>query len=117
MDLLLDELKSWGCDVDGAMERFVEDEALYRSCLDTVLKDKAFAGLGTALQDHEKKKAFEYAHTLKGVLGNLGLTPMYDIAVRIVEPLRNGQMEGLFPEYEELLQARGYLEMLLEKTR
>ena len=34
MGTLLEELKSWGCDVDGAMERFIDDEGLYRTCLD-----------------------------------------------------------------------------------
>lgn len=113
MDTLLDGLKAWGCDVDGAMERFMGDEALYRSCLDAILTDKAFDGLGVALQDGAGRKAFEYAHTLKGVLANLGLTPMFDIAVRLVEPLRAEQSEDLFPVFEELQQARGYLASLL----
>ena len=42
MSTLLEELKSWGCDVDGAMERFIDDEGLYRTCLDSVMADKNF---------------------------------------------------------------------------
>ncbi len=33
--------------------------------------------------------AFEAAHTLKGVAGNLGLTPLYEAVCAIVEPLRS----------------------------
>lgn len=43
------------------------------------------------------------------MLANMGLTPMYDIAVRIVEPLRAGNADGLLPIYEELLQAKSVL--------
>ena len=114
MGALIEGLRDWQCDVDGAMERFLDDEGLYTSCLQAVLEDKAFAGLGEALEAHEVEQAFDYAHTLKGVLANMGLTPMFDIAVRIVEPLRGGSDEGLMPVYEELLRARGHLAELLE---
>ena len=37
----------------------------------------------------ELKTAFEAAHSLKGFLGNLGLTPLYEAAVELTELLRN----------------------------
>lgn len=114
MSTLLEALKDWNCDVDGAMERFMGDEELYRTCLNAVLSDKSFAGLGAALEEKEVKEAFDHAHTLKGVLANMGLTPMYDITVRIVEPLRNGSMEQLLPVYEELMEAKKHLGKLME---
>lgn len=113
MSALLDALKDWGCDIDGALERFVGDEELYVICLNKVLSDQAFVGLGEALKKGETKEAFDSAHTLKGVLANMGLTPMYDIAVRIVEPLRMEADENLMPVYEELLQAKNKLEALI----
>lgn len=33
MEELFDSLKNWGCDVDGALARFIGDRELYRSCL------------------------------------------------------------------------------------
>lgn len=111
--MLLEELKNWGCDIDGALERFVGDEELYRTCLYTVLDDKAFRRLGEALSAGQIKEAFDCAHTLKGVLANMGLTPMYDITVRIVEPLRAGDTEGLLLLYEELLQAKSVLAVMV----
>lgn len=113
MTKVLDALKEWGCDVDGALERFIGDMGLYEVCLKTVLSDKSFDGLGESLKSGEVKVAFDHAHTLKGVLANMGLTPMYDITVRIVEPLRGCNDENLFPIYEELLQAREKLAGIL----
>lgn len=114
MSTLLEELKSWGCDVDGAMERFINDEGLYRMCLGSVMEDKNFDGLLEALHQHNIKTAFEHAHTLKGVLANMGLTPMYDIIVRIVEPLRAGSDENLLAICDELMQSKRKLGSLLE---
>lgn len=114
--MLLEELKKWGCDIEGALERFVGDEELYKACLYTVLDDKAFIGLGDALRANQVKEAFDYAHTLKGVLANMGLTPMFDITVRLVEPLRIGNSDELFPVYEELLQAKEVLAQILARA-
>ena len=66
--------------------------------------------------DVYKRQAFECAHTLKGMLANMGLTPLYDIVVRIVEPLRAGETAGLLPACDELLAARDRLNTLLKET-
>jgi chemotaxis protein histidine kinase CheA len=49
------------------------------------------------------KAAFESAHTLKGLAANMGLDSMLDIVVELVEPLRNGMIDGLSPTYERLI--------------
>ncbi len=113
MGAMTEELRKWQCDVDGAMERFLDDEELYTSCLYAVLDDPSFEGLGKALREHRIQEAFDHAHTLKGVLANMGLTPMYDLAVQIVEPLRAGTDENLLSPYEELLQAKRHLAGIL----
>lgn len=108
------ELKNWGCDVDGAMERFLEDEELYVSCLQMVMSDANFEKLGAALKEKEVEQAFDASHTLKGVFSNLGLTPMLLLAEQIVEPLRKGVAENLWEPYEELLSGREQLKRILE---
>ena len=42
MEELFDSLKNWGCDVDGALARFIGDRELYRSCLHTAAGDHSF---------------------------------------------------------------------------
>ena len=110
---MIDQLNAWGCNTADALERMVDDEEFYRECLLEIPAEPCFAQLGQALEAHDVQAAFDAAHTLKGVLANLGLTPMYDTVVQIVEPLRKGQSEGLTDKYEELLRQRAYLERLL----
>jgi HPt (histidine-containing phosphotransfer) domain-containing protein len=113
---LLEKLVDWGCDVEGAMDRFLDDEELYQSCLASVCEDPAFEKLGEALGEGDVLEAFEQSHSLKGILGNLGLDPMLAIAVQIVEPLRKGSVENLQPRYEALLDSKEYLKTLLAET-
>ena len=76
MEELFDSLKNWGCDVDGALARFIGDRELYRSCLHTAAGDQNFELLPEALRAGEMGRAFECAHTLKGMLANMGLIPL-----------------------------------------
>ena len=72
--------------------------------------------LSRGLGDVYKRQAFECAHTLKGMLANMGLIPLYDIVVRIVEPLRAGEPAELLPVCDELLAARDRLNTLLKES-
>lgn len=63
----------------------------------TAAGDQNFELLPEALRAGEMGRAFECAHTLKGMLANMGLIPLYDIVVRIVEPLRAGEPAELLP--------------------
>ena len=55
---------------------------------------------------------FEAAHALKGVLGNLALTPMFKPASSLCEALRGRTGEDYNAMYEELTQARNaFLEL------
>ncbi len=104
MSSLLAELRSSGCDIDGAMGRFLNNEEFYIRCFGKMLQDPAFDALRTALQEKNPEEAFLQAHTLKGVLANMGITPLYDIIVQIVEPLRQGNMpDELLQLYEKLV--------------
>jgi hypothetical protein len=113
MDRLLQELRAWGCDMDGVTARFFGDWELYTSCLKQAAADASFERLGDALRTQNAMAAFDEAHTLKGVLSNMGLTPLYDSVVPIVESLRAGETAGLTPYYEELLAGRAKLRSLL----
>ena len=59
-------------------------------CYKKFLGDPAFPGLDEALKKKDADTAFRHAHTLKGLAANMGLTPIHDLAVKIVEPLRAG---------------------------
>ena len=53
MEELFDSLKNWGCDVDGALARFIGDRELYRRCLHTAAGDQNFELLPEALRAGE----------------------------------------------------------------
>lgn len=99
-------LQDLGCDLKGAMERFLDDEEFYLECYEKVIADPCFFELKEALEAHDVKRGFECAHTLKGVIANLGLTSLYDIIYEIVEVLRTGSEEDLLEKYQILMKER-----------
>ena len=108
MKELFVKLKEAECDVEGALARFLDDEDLYEQFYGELLNDEAFGKLGLALDENRVSDAFEYAHTLKGIIGNMGLTPLFETICEIVETLRIGSTEGVLLKYYELLKQKEY---------
>ena len=106
-------LEDWGCDISGALPRFLQDEDFMLDCIKQVAADPSFERLSSALACGDVKEAFEAAHMLKGISANTGLTPIYELAVKLVEPLRGGNAEGLEPLCLQLNAARNQLKDLL----
>ncbi len=52
------------------------------------LEDDSFEKLEAAIQSHDLDEAFERAHSLKGVLGNVSLTSLLKPIEEITEELR-----------------------------
>ncbi|SHK03622.1 Hpt domain-containing protein [Hespellia stercorisuis] len=113
MSELLDKCKAYGADVTGAMERFMDDEELYEMCLEQFADDPGFAGLEKAVGEKQYKEAFEHAHALKGVAGNLGLTPLFEAVCELVEPLRAEDYSNIDAEYARIEEERERLNKLI----
>lgn len=103
MDGRLELLRELGCDVEEAMERFLDDEGFYLECLEQVLYDDNFGRLKIALENHQIQEAFDCAHTLKGLVANLGLASLDKGLGELVEPLREGKDAGLMEKYQEIM--------------
>lgn len=116
VDDLIKRLEEYGCDMEGTMERFLDDKKMYFICLNQMLEDPAFEELGKALSEKQIEAAFDYAHTLKGVLANMGIIPIYNIVIQIVEPLRVGQCDNLMPVYKILIRKLKELKKLIHET-
>ena len=113
---ILRKLDEWGCDWKGALGRFLGDEDLYVSCLFMLVEDPAFERLGEELRKNCARDAFASAHTLKGAIANMGITPMFDTVTKLVEPLRREEqpdMQHLLSLYRQLLDENGHLKELL----
>lgn len=106
MEAKIKTLEELGCDIEGAMDRFLEDEEFYIECYDKVIHEPCFEKLENALKEHDIQSAFEYAHILKGLLANLGLTSLFAIVCEIVEVLREKDDEGLLEKYQLLMKER-----------
>ncbi len=68
--------------------------------------DPAFGELGVAIENKQYEHAFDQAHTLKGVAGNMGLTPLFTVICNIVEPLRAHQYSNLDALYAAVMNER-----------
>lgn len=86
--LTTDALKQFGADVDDGLSRCMGNEAFYFKLIGKVVEDKNFQALEDAVAAKDLDKAFDAAHSLKGVLGNLALTPVYEPVYEITELLR-----------------------------
>ena len=63
-------LEAAGIDVDDALGRFLQNEALMMKFLGRFPADTSFSRLQEAMERGDAAQAFEAAHTLKGVAGS-----------------------------------------------
>ena len=96
---IMDILRTQGADIEEIMERFLGDEEFYIDCFKEFMLDDHFEALGKALEDQNYDQAFDCAHALKGVAGNLGLLPLYQAVGDIVSSLRTKRFDDLEPLY------------------
>lgn len=96
-------LQEMGCEMEETMERFMDDQEFYVECFQKFVEDKELEGLGVTIESGNIEESFAKAHTLKGTLGNLGLAPIYDHMVVIVEFLRKGDIQQASERYQRLM--------------
>ena len=89
--LTIDALREYGADVDEGLTRCMGNEAFYIRLTGVALADGNFARLESALAEQNAQEAFEAAHALKGALGNLSLTPLFEPAKQLTEILRGAE--------------------------
>ncbi|MBQ9572710.1 MAG: Hpt domain-containing protein [Acidaminococcaceae bacterium] len=109
----METLKEYGVKTNQGLERCCNMEAFYFKMVTASVNDANFEKLGKALEAHDLKEAFEAAHALKGIAGNLALDPLYDAVCEIVEPLRAGEDKDYTEGYKKVLEARDRLAALI----
>ena len=110
--ITLDKLNEFGANTKEGLDRCMNNEAFYLRLVDKAINDDSFIKLKDELEKKNYDEAFKIAHSLKGVLGNLSLTPLYDLAVEITENLRISKEIDYFELINKLLNKR---EELLNK--
>ena len=86
--LTIEKLRAWGADTEDGLKRCMNNEAFYLRLAEKAAQDPAYDKLKEAVEAHDLAAAFEAAHALKGSVGNLSLTPIYEPVSELTERLR-----------------------------
>ena len=87
--ITIEMLNNYGADTKEGLSRCMNNEAVYLRLVNLGLQDGNFDKLKNAVAAGNVKEAFEIAHALKGVIGNLALTPIYRPLSELTELLRD----------------------------
>ncbi|HAN59044.1 MAG TPA: Hpt domain-containing protein [Erysipelotrichaceae bacterium] len=110
MSMNREYLITLGIDYDDGLNRFVGNKDMYEKFLLSFKDDPSYAQMLTAIEAKDAKAAFNAAHSLKGLSGNLSMKKLYERVCVLVEELREGDLshvdESLPPvtaAYQELV--------------
>ena len=104
--ITIEELKALGADTDTGLSRCVGNEALYLKLVGMGLGDAKFEELDAALNAGDLDKAFELCHALKGVIGNLAISPLYEALSDMTEKLRSREEADYQFLYSKVIEIR-----------
>ncbi len=117
MDMLtIEKLKACGVNVEEGLGRCMNNESFYLRLVNMALEDGGFGRLEKAVETNDQKEGFEAAHALKGMLGNLSLTPLVRPVSELTELLRNGTEKDYTGLWEEIRKQREALIRLRDEA-
>lgn len=109
MDILV-ELEKLGVNTQDALERFSGNRPLYIKMLGKFPASINGLEVMSSIEENDIEAAITRAHTIKGVTGNLSITPLYEAYTQIVNKLRAGNpqkakeyLEDILPVQKEIL--------------
>ncbi len=111
--ITIDALRAYGANVDEGLRRCMNMEAFYLKLFGSLKGDTRVDDLKAAVARKDLDAAFEAAHALKGIYGNLSLTPLYEPVCRITELLRSRTDTDYTPLLEEISAQKEKLDALL----
>ncbi|WP_050008225.1 Hpt domain-containing protein [Butyrivibrio sp. WCE2006] len=112
--LTIDVLNEFGADTKEGLARCLDDEEFYLELIPEALERERYEELQKLLDEKKLSEAFEAAHALKGVLGNLALTPIYDPTSEMTELLRAGTDMDYTDLITKVIAQRDRLAQLIE---
>ena len=74
-----------------------------------------FQKLEEGIRNNNVKDSFEAAHSLKGICGNVGLSPLFNTVCLMVEILRKGSLDGVDLYMNELLREKKEIENIFDE--
>ena len=106
--MTLEALRAFGANTAEGMERCLNDEPFYLEMVAMTLADGNFDTLKAAMEAGDARAAFTAAHALKGAVGNVALTPVFEPLCALTELLRgkDSPVEGGDALLEQIITAR-----------
>lgn len=104
---LFEELKELGVDVNEGLERVMDDEPLYETMLGMFIERVNSDPI--KIEDFDAESLDDLigrVHTLKGLTGNLAMTPLFDGYMQVLDLLRMNHAGKALAEYERILPAQ-----------
>lgn len=86
-------LAAYGIDHADAMQRMLNNNALFKQLAQHYLDDKNYESLVRDMQVADYETAYTHAHTLKGVAGNLSFRRLHELAAQICSALGEADAE------------------------
>ena len=107
--LTLDKMKELGIDPKEGLTRCMNNEVFFFKMISMAISNEYFETLGKALEENDLDTAFEAAHALKGVIGNLALAPIYNPLSEMTELLRARKSADYISMYHPIKEIRDQL--------
>ena len=95
--MLQKELTDAGVDVAGIVEKLGMDDDMLLYFMKKFLNDTNYQQLLDAMREQDMEAALTFAHTLKGMTGNLGMNRLFQCLEKMVAIFR-GQQTGNLEE-------------------
>lgn len=89
------ELEECGIDVERGIKSHMGNEAMFVKFLRLVVMDSKFDDLYRSIGKNDAGEIFEISHSLKGTVGNVGLSEIDTLITGICETTRRGSLEGV----------------------
>ncbi|MCI9463465.1 MAG: Hpt domain-containing protein [Lachnospiraceae bacterium] len=112
---LFEDLKALDVDVDGGLKRINGNEKLYTKLLGSFVKSINTYHVETDFDGNDYEDVIEKTHAIKGVSGNLSITPVYESYTKIVDLLRTGKPEEARAILEQILPVQAQIVECIEK--
>lgn len=100
---LLSELEALGVDTEDALKRFSGNSNLFIRMIGKFPASAEGLEVLSFMKEGDYATAVSNAHTLKGVTGNLSITPLYTAYTEIVNRLRANEPDKAMKILEDIL--------------
>ena len=104
--LTVDALEGYGANTKEGLSRCLNNESFYLKLVKKAAESDEFEKLQEAIGSGDLDRAFEIAHSLKGVTGNLSLTPVFQPVVEMTELLRSRDKKTDYTAFLAVLRDR-----------